>query len=298
MEDDAFLSRLYDLTQMGSTDYRFRTADRDIQQHRVLNRSDWDNAWIFSDGRFDLLHCSDEKLLRFLCETIHPIVQPDEVQVAALVDIYNSELANDGFQIAEVTRISGRPIFAGRETVAQFPSLEAAKQLGESLTADHLNQQITRMQTSIHNDPALAIGTAKELIETCCKTILREREERVDDRWDVPKLVHEVLRVLNLTPNQVPGQLAMAEPIRKTLGNLAQVAQGVAELRNLYGTGHGKDGSTLPPPAHHARLAVGAASTLVVFLFETHNAGRGKPVRRGDVSPAAPSRGSSPLPPQ
>jgi hypothetical protein len=31
------------------------------------------------------------------------------------------------------------------------------------------------MELSVHSDTTLAIGTAKELIETCCKTILAER---------------------------------------------------------------------------------------------------------------------------
>ena len=276
MAEPDFLSRLYDLEQMASTDHRFSNAHGDIWQHCVRNL-DWQPDWVFTDCRFDLLHCADDEFLRFLCETIHPVVQHDEDNVARLLDIYNAELANDGFQIVETTRVSGHPIFAARETVAAMPALEAAKGISQSLTADHLNQQITRMEAAIHSDPALSIGTAKELIETCCKTILRERDKAIDDGWDLPRLVHKTLEQLNLTPNQVPNALEARESIRKTLGNLAQVAQGAAELRNLYGTGHGKDATTPPPPPHHARLAVGAASTLVVFLFETHNANAGDP---------------------
>ena len=40
------------------------------------------------------------------------------------------------------------------------------------MNANYLKQQIQRMEQSIDSDPSLAIGTAKELIETCCKTIL------------------------------------------------------------------------------------------------------------------------------
>ena len=48
------------------------------------------------------------------------------------------------------------------------------------------------------------------------------------------------------------------------------MAQSLAELRNLYGTGHGKDGKSKGLAARHAKLAVGAAATVAVFLFETH----------------------------
>lgn len=56
--------------------------------------------------------------------------------------------------------------------------------------------------------------------------------------------------------------------------NLATLVQGSAELRNAYGTGHGRSRAhakrRLTP--RHARLAVGSAATLGVFLYETHEA--------------------------
>jgi hypothetical protein len=46
--------------------------------------------------------------------------------------------------------------------------------------------------------------------------------------------------------------------------------QGIAEIRGLYGTGHGKEGRARGVNPRHARLAVGAASALVTFAFQTH----------------------------
>lgn len=43
----------------------------------------------------------------------------------------------------------------------------------------------------------------------------------------------------------------------------------VAELRNLYGTGHGKDKKRTGLNERHARLTVGAGVTLLTFLLET-----------------------------
>lgn len=54
-------------------------------------------------------------------------------------------------------------------------------------------------------------------------------------------------------------------------------AQGLAELRNLYGTGHGKNGKRAGLTGRHAKLAVGAATTLALFLFETREDRRGSP---------------------
>lgn len=56
MDEEQFLSRLYDLQNMPSTDWRFKNAYEDIRQH-CTNNSDWDNDWVFYDSRFDLYMC-------------------------------------------------------------------------------------------------------------------------------------------------------------------------------------------------------------------------------------------------
>jgi len=53
------------------------------------------------------------------------------------------------------------------------------------------------------------------------------------------------------------------------LSNLGQVVIKLAELRNLYGTGHGKEKVKKGLNERHARLAVGAGITLSTFLLET-----------------------------
>jgi hypothetical protein len=59
--------------------------------------------------------------------------------------------------------------------------------------------------------------------------------------------------------------------IKRLLSSLATIANGLAELRGLYGTGHGKHGKASGLSRRHAKLAVSAAATLATFLFETHN---------------------------
>ena len=140
------------------------------------------------------------------------------------------------------------------------------------IDAPELQRQIERMRSSVDSDPGLAIGTAKELIETTCKTILSERGIPMNPSWDVPRLVKEARKALTLLPTDVDESSKGAASIKRLLNNLGTVANGLAELRNLYGTGHGKDGKAKGVHPRHARLAVGAAATLATFLLETHEA--------------------------
>lgn len=271
LEESEFLSRLFDLKSMPSTDYRFSDAAGDIWQHRV-NNSDWNQDWVFYDQRFNLLNGDDEVFLRFLAEILHPVVRQDPTEVEKLAQLFNQFLQNDGFQLVERTRISGKPVFVGRYIGTNVtPGIGAAKATLVGTDPTYVSQQITRIEAAVANDPSLAIGTAKELVETCCKTILSERSVPFSKGADIPELVKLTIKELELTPSDIPDKAKAADTIKRLLSNLATITQGVAELRNLYGTGHGKVANSKGLQPRHARLAAGAASTLAVFLAETHN---------------------------
>lgn len=110
LSEDDFLSRLYNLNELPSTDRRHANAAGDINLHRNVF-SDWGDDWIFYDSRFDLLHDSDENFCRFLCETVHPNVRIDPEQARQKVDEFNGELKADGWVIREIKQISERPVF-------------------------------------------------------------------------------------------------------------------------------------------------------------------------------------------
>lgn len=112
--DAQFLSRIFDLKSLPSTDHRFQDAAQDMWQHRI-NNYDWEDDWVFYDHRFNLLHCDDKIFLTFLCETIHPIVRSDVEEMTKLLDLYNKHLRADGFALNEYARISEMPVFKGKE---------------------------------------------------------------------------------------------------------------------------------------------------------------------------------------
>jgi len=156
------------------------------------------------------------------------------------------------------------------EPVGKSVSLSEITHQAFKFDIPELQRQIERIKFSIEDDPGLAIGTAKELIETTCKTILADHGIEVDENLEVPKLVKEARKTLGLVPESIPSAAKGSETIQRLLSNMGAVAQGLSELRNLYGTGHGKHGKAKGLSARHARLAVGAAATLAMFLLETH----------------------------
>ncbi|MEL6443654.1 MAG: abortive infection family protein [Bacteroidota bacterium] len=270
LEEPDFLNRLFDLNTMPSNDRRYENAAGDVWKHRIAN-NDWEDDWVFYDDRFNLLNGDDDLFLRFLCETIHPVVRSDSVATEKLLQLYNSFLISDGYRLVEKTRISGRSVYVGRFVgIVQTPGVAAAQAVLAATDPGYVAQQITRMEAAVNNDPDLAIGTAKELVESCCKTILAQCSVDIPNKANLPKLTKLAVKQLALTPDDIPDKAKAAETIKRLLSNLATITQGVAELRNHYGTGHGKGAGTKGLSPRHAKLAVGAASTLAVFLIETH----------------------------
>ena len=164
----------------------------------------------------------------------------------------------------------------------QQPLVETIRSLAAASDLPALRVEIDRLTHAADEDPSLAVGTAKEMVETICKTILQDRGVPHQGEG-LPQLVRTTARELSLVPDSIPDHAKGSDIIRRMLSNLNQVSQGIAELRNLYGTGHGRDGRFTGIQPRHAKLAVGAAATLGTFLMETHLE---RKARDRDPSPA------------
>jgi Abortive infection C-terminus len=186
-----------------------------------------------------------------------------------LLSYWKSSNPNTGDEELRVAGECAR-VIERLNTLSRHPSVETVQAIAKVFDAAYMDQQIGRMWKSVDSDPELAIGTAKELIETCCYTILAERGKPVQGKPEIPALTKATLKELKLVPEDVPDAAKGRETIKRLLSNLGTVVQGLAELRGLYGSGHGKEGRTRSLKPRHAKLAVGAAATLATFLFETH----------------------------
>jgi hypothetical protein len=269
LEEPRFLERIFDLSKMRSTDGRFRDAAGDIWQHRI-NNYDWPADWVFTDDRFQLLRCPDELFGRFLAEMCHPVVRPDVDEARGLVKGFNELLATDGWELSEVAQLSGRPVFAACRREAYRGAAESLQSDGYERLKDPeaLREHLRRIDRDLNSDPAGAIGSSKELVETVCKTILDDygvEYRQGADAMDLYKLVQVELR---LNVEAVEDSKKGSEASVKALRALITTIQSLAELRNELGLGHGR---TRPSPAltRHARLAFNSAVAICEFLMDT-----------------------------
>ena len=132
LDEIRFLERLYDLDALPSSDDRFSTARDDIRQH-CMNNADWDIDWVLTDPRLEL-STSDDKLLRFLAETLHPEVRLDRSEVESVRAAYNRLLRRDRFEIRQTRFVSGRPVFGGLPATPRKVSPDQLRQgIGQAI---------------------------------------------------------------------------------------------------------------------------------------------------------------------
>jgi hypothetical protein len=176
-------------------------------------------------------------------------------------------LRNDGYGSWQARRdIVDGLLDPCRAELAEFEMRSGPKITEEAIAnlrdATAIREHLARLQRSAHNDPPLAIGTAKELVESTAKTVLLEVGESVDDKEDLPALVTRAQRALGLHPSSAQLSPDGTDAVKRVLGGLMNVTSGLAELRNRgYGTGHGPKGERIGLHPRHAHLAVNAAMT-------------------------------------
>lgn len=128
-----------------------------------------------------------------------------------------------------------------------------------------LDEQLTRLRRAT-DDPALLIGTAKELLESIAKFVLEEHGFPVDSKMDFGGLWHLARERLGVLPQQVDTAIPGYQAVQRVHQSTWQIAEQVNMLRNLQGTGHGR---TLPTgiTAELALLVVREACTVAEYYL-------------------------------
>lgn len=266
LDDADFLNRTFDLKALPSEDKRYSNAWGDIKND--CRWGDNEPGWMFSDVRLNLLHCEDEIFIKVLSDSMHPMVYEDTLDVLELVRIYNQYLNADGFEVYISDRISNLPVYSIREITLSTQLAHNKEVIKTYLNSDYVRAKTKIMVEALPEDTDLAIGTAKELLETVCKSILAAKEEVVPKTWDFPRLFKEMAKkVVALDTVNIENPQVAQKSIQQVIGGLNSIIQGVAELRNAYGSGHGKDAGFQGLPSEYAQFIVSIASDIAVFVL-------------------------------
>jgi hypothetical protein len=86
-------------------------------------------------------------------------------------------------------------------------------------------------------DLSQAVGVAKELVESVARSVLVVRGEVVPENAAFTGVVAKAHEVLERQPGK---GLTQAEPLRSVMQNAKAMACKLGDLRNSYGTGHGR----------------------------------------------------------
>jgi Abortive infection C-terminus len=135
----------------------------------------------------------------------------------------------------------------------------------------YIDDRGRRLHLLANDSPRDAVGAAKELVESVCRTVLRLSGEPAPGKAaDVADIATSTLKALEFVPAGIDDTKKSAALVRRCLQQLGAVVASLDELRNLYGSGHGRDDRWKGLSSRHARLAVGAAVTFAGFVAETY----------------------------
>lgn len=170
-------------------------------------------------------------------------------------------LRHDGYEVSNDGRITGGP------PVSASPMREQPlANLGEAVA---IREHLDRIGRALENeDPAQAIGSAKELVESTAKVVLSKLGEPVNEKDSLPALVSQASRALGVHPQSLGPDGTTG--VKKILGGASMITTGLAELRNRgYGTGHGPGQARVGLGPRHAHLAVAGARLWCEFMLDT-----------------------------
>lgn len=175
-----------------------------------------------------------------------------------VVNHLNEILKYDGFELTKIGTTYRLLEAGGTAPVTEIFG-------STTLSLPNVRADFERALSSIRSDPAGATTSACSTLESIAKFILDGLGKPYPKDQSIQPLVMATLKELRLAPDQ-----HSEIEIKRILGGLTNTAAGIGVLRTKYGDAHGKGTQFAELLPRHARLAVNAASTIGLFLFETY----------------------------
>ncbi|WFE96568.1 abortive infection family protein [Micromonospora sp. WMMD987] len=180
-------------------------------------------------------------------------------------------IVEDYLSLPEWLQDNDRELYAALYGGEDAVTLDELQAVGDFLKIQDVDEHAARIRRGLRDDPAQAIGSSKELLETVFKAILDLRGNGSETKLDIPQLLHAASSKLGFNAGGHRDGGPGADQRRKLFGALANIVSLTAELRNSgFGTGHG--GAHRPQlDVPTARLVVSAAVAVATFYLEAYS---------------------------
>jgi Abortive infection C-terminus len=130
-----------------------------------------------------------------------------------------------------------------------------------------IGKEFDRAAEKIVPDPEGAVTAACAILEATCHTYIAEEKLTLP----ADKSLHPLWKIVQGHLGIAPTAL-LDEDLKRVLGGLASIVDGVGAFRTHAGDAHGRGPGAPAIEPRHARLAVSAAHTVVTFILETRDA--------------------------
>lgn len=141
---------------------------------------------------------------------------------------------------------------------------QSLEQLLKSKNIPAIEIEFKRALEEIEKDPPASLTAACSIVESFCKVYLEERKLDAPKDVTIKPLWAVVAKDLGFDPSRLED-----DDLKRILGGLSSIVDGVGALRTHAGSAHGRGKKGYKIQSRHARLAVHAAHTLVLFALET-----------------------------
>ena len=127
-----------------------------------------------------------------------------------------------------------------------------------------LQKEFDRALDNVQSDPPAAVTAACAILESTFKVVIADKNLTMPSDQSILHLWKPVQDHLQMQPGK-----ASDPHVRQVLQGVASALHGIAGMRSNTGSAHGRGRGAPLVESRHARLAVHAAHTLVVFVVES-----------------------------
>lgn len=168
----------------------------------------------------------------------------------------------------KINRVLGRYELKYIQGGHVVPSLSAPTRTLEQFIRDRdtpsIEHEFHRAIENVESSPREAVSAASNILESLCKVYIAEEQLDMPAKQDLKPVWTVVRKHLGFDPSVVEDQ-----DLQTILTGLFAVVDGIGALRTHASSAHGAGKKSYKLEPRHARLAIHAAHTVVLFVLES-----------------------------